>query len=1658
MKNSRVEVCLRRLVGILAMLMLFAAWPLQSLAASYQGVELEVATWDKTSKAYLINNRAKLLWWAINKSNYSIKLTADIHVQDDGVTLVKQDTKGYSLKADASKVVTWPALYYYTSSPEIDGNGHTIYGLYQKGGYGENGSRGNIKSYDYVGFIQFSKPNLNIHDLTIADSWFEGKYAGGFMAQKSKVESTSKTTFTNCAFRGYVKGDVYAGGIVGWYRTDGQDAQFYRCFNFGGVTVGKQGETNTERAAGGIVGYFDICHTPFAKANTKFDRCVNYGDITNLSKMGNVGGIAGYVWDNNTGDREWRFCFNFGYVRKTDAEGKTLFGSGLLGNYHNVNGKSKPKLLSCGNARESATGALLDSCTWNFRDNESPIVLQGARMAQSAQFVSSLQKDESWGAWINNYWKEVTAGGVALALMCIGFAVMGFAAFAKLMLEGLRTIWGLLTNITGTLSAPLTDVLFGLFVTAVATSPIALGSYATMSFMLRRYYLSHPSASIIAQLNLPIDQKELYSGGFAYDANLMMQADSIGGEPNTDKSILFAQHVNQTDAAKNDSLPYIVAAEGHVDDGRLVFGYKDCDPRLFFGNYEGNINNAPSEHQYDENGICKVCKTSHPQLQNEGKEDEYYAIKTFADLNYVADVFNGVYDEKTYNELKGKTFKLENDITFPINTTWTPIGGEGKTTSMAGAEETQHPFCGRFDGQGHTISGLYMMSGGQQFGGLFGCVEGANTFDNTKKEYTVTPTVITNFKLKNCAFTGKDAGGLVGKVIDAVEVSRVGIEPSVNVSGSENAGGMFGELNTRFDGHVYYCYSYANLTFGAKNTGAYIGYISRNKNTNTNGDGKDIDLTGNYSKAGSYFEGCVYGGHSTSSKWVGDNDETLFTILKEGYRGDDGFLKNVKYFPVFNNCYSSASDKEQKLLNSDYVENDDEFVVYDLRRDQMNDGEAVARLQSWNNPLNANIAEGQPKYYFIQNGKQVDFATSVYAPAMKLAVYTTDGVCLGDTIINLSYRSANDYTKVSLPLNYAGVSYNHATLSYEDNGVMKEEEEDNFNFLYNHRTDWSKYKNLRFIVDENQHTLIFDIWNLQQWRSLASTIVDTPVNLMTDLDASSYCMPRPVLKFDGHGHTFTSDQPLYTGSFPQSKVEVTNLHFVGPVLAKDICTADAPDKITLKVSNSLLDLGAKYDKATISAISSITDDSKEGSYEFKNVAYRYKVSDADGYEIGFYTSLPEAGSSNPAPTKPLSPSKTFRDNDGKVRSFLTYLYDHQYDLLYYFGLRLDDRWQKNDQESNNYVSKISLANDSTRIYRGLRYSMATGKELKETLEGGYQTSAILMNADGKLLFKPTSTTDGVFVNTQNIINNQFVVLNAKRAELSQWAFDNLPANVITSDGYARLIHLTDDSQFAYPETFVKNNITIHATRAEYVRSVPNDQLWVTVAMPFDFATIEYDKEHMGDLDKIELAFFNPADKNYGIQKDGTVFNIRTLANYTKEQQEVFDPKNDQEHVYFTGGVPYLIASYAKGESTTLTFVGNDVDLLREPSKTISPLMASFTNCEAQDLGADQKVYILAVYDDEQAEMPYEKFVRVTPDYNLKAFRGYLILPANATNSIRLSIDSNNMGGEVTGIDQAVKNARKAAGTYDLSGRKLNPSFPFKYRGVVIKDGKKVINN
>ncbi|MBQ7485101.1 MAG: hypothetical protein IJT78_00565 [Oscillospiraceae bacterium] len=152
--------------------------------------------------------------------------------------------------------------------------------------------------------------------------------------------------------------------------------------------------------------------------------------------------------------------------------------------------------------------------------------------------------------------------------------------------------------------------------------------------------------------------------------------------------------------------------------------------------------------------------------------EEAYQTKGYYELNDAADLY-GFQLVSAKDDFAGKTLKLGADMDLnpgwdgsstPANV-WTPVASAAK------------PFAGTFDGQGHTIRGMYL-DVSMRYSGFFAA--------------TSSEAVLKDFRLENgCVITNQTyAGSVAGGFAGTAE--RIYSNVSVTGSGSSRYGGLFG--------------------------------------------------------------------------------------------------------------------------------------------------------------------------------------------------------------------------------------------------------------------------------------------------------------------------------------------------------------------------------------------------------------------------------------------------------------------------------------------------------------------------------------------------------------------------------------------------------------------------------------------------------------------------------------------------------------------------------------------------------------------------------------------------------------------------------------------------------------------------------------------------
>ncbi len=225
-----------------------------------------------------------------------------------------------------------------------------------------------------------------------------------------------------------------------------------------------------------------------------------------------------------------------------------------------------------------------------------------------------------------------------------------------------------------------------------------------------------------------------------------------------------------------------------------------------------------------------------------GSSDSPFLISNAAGLKWFRDKVNSATETDNYYLLA--CAKLMNDIVLDSSEAWTPIAPN--TISIGG---TDYGYCGTFDGNGHTISGLNV-NGSFQCAGLFGVVTGG-----TIKNLTVAGSVASS-----SATTPSGAGGIVGKAKNST------IEACANlssVSAKQYVGGIAGQIMGTI---VRDCYNVGTVT-GDGTAGGIVGktFQAPHESHNMIANCYNVGNVGNVGNVSSSCVGGILGDDGTDS-------------------------------------------------------------------------------------------------------------------------------------------------------------------------------------------------------------------------------------------------------------------------------------------------------------------------------------------------------------------------------------------------------------------------------------------------------------------------------------------------------------------------------------------------------------------------------------------------------------------------------------------------------------------------------------------------------------------------------------------------------------------------------------------------------------------------
>ena len=285
---------------------------------------------------------------------------------------------------------------------------------------------------------------------------------------------------------------------------------------------------------------------------------------------------------------------------------------------------------------------------------------------------------------------------------------------------------------------------------------------------------------------------------------------------------------------------------------------KDCSGAL--DGYTNDKDESFVDHDWDENGFCKTYPDSHyqPATQN---EDGTYEIENAGQLYWFAAFVNtdenGTYPNKSANAVLTKDIVVNENVLNEdgtLNTSgtfrnWTPIG------------DAVPDYAGKFDGQNHTVSGLYCNN--QSYAGLFGLVNG-----------TILNVGVIDSYLKSSSESGGISGANVNGTIENCYNSG-------RIYGEDRSGGISG-----FNGGIIKnCYNTGTIEGGKDDDSGVGGICGYN-----NGTIENCHSVGKIENAVGHIGGvCGYNCDTIKNSYFNSD------ICPEDYSGyDDALLGNVK--------------------------------------------------------------------------------------------------------------------------------------------------------------------------------------------------------------------------------------------------------------------------------------------------------------------------------------------------------------------------------------------------------------------------------------------------------------------------------------------------------------------------------------------------------------------------------------------------------------------------------------------------------------------------------------------------------------------------------------------------------------------------------------------
>ena len=366
----------------------------------------------------------------------------------------------------------------------------------------------------------------------------------------------------------------------------------------------------------------------------------------------------------------------------------------------------------------------------------------------------------------------------------------------------------------------------------------------------------------------------------------------------------------------------------------------------------GDICTAVGYHSIDENCVCTICgAVEHNNFDIKGfctecdayepadlNENGYYEIGNAGQLFWFANYINTV--DRTANAVLTADIDLE-------GRRWTPIGSTG---------ENNNNFRGIFDGQNHTIEGLYV-EGGRAGLGFFGEVR-----TGTVKNFTIYGDVVANTEVDYI-------GGVIGSICGLNgenDLARNGaviqnITSYVNLTAKKHGIGMIGGFvgYANHESLIENCSWYGTFDAGIyrvdSGAGGFIGKIQENtsevtiRNCGAYGTIKTNYAKNSYNNTATIYMGGFLSFTNSNAKTTLENClfagkfERGANLTDEALLGAFGTVRSVN---AIKNCYYLGDDGLEAVhSDSNLKPGSDNVEIKKVTAEQLKSGEIAYKLQ-----------------------------------------------------------------------------------------------------------------------------------------------------------------------------------------------------------------------------------------------------------------------------------------------------------------------------------------------------------------------------------------------------------------------------------------------------------------------------------------------------------------------------------------------------------------------------------------------------------------------------------------------------------------------------------------------------------------------------------------